>query len=338
MCCVCVCVCVCCVCDGGEEGGGAGVDVEGDAVVGDGVFAGGEKGEVGDGLGGAFGEFPETFAAGAGFLGEEEGPVGFLDEEDVLGDGEGGAFGFFDGESLGAASLAEGEEGAGGAVGGAEGAVGLAEFHEGRVELAGVLGVEEGGGAFPEEGLSLGGVDGGGVVEESGEDAGDVGIDDGDGEAEGEGGHRTGGVAPEAGEGGEGGGVGREAAVVLLEDGPGGFLEVADAVVVAEALPGLEELGFGGGGEGGEIGEGGEEALEAAVLSDRRDGGLLEHDLGDEDRVGIGGAAPGVVLAVGLEPAEEGAAEGTAVAEGVFGGGWFQREERIGHCLRKVER
>ena len=266
-------------------------------------------------------------------------------EEGLEGLAEGGGHGEV-GEGFGRVVLFEGvgggggEEGggAGGAVGGAEGAVGLAEFHEGRVELAGVLGVEEGGGAFPEEGLSLGGVDGGGVVEESGEDAGDVGIDDGDGEAEGEGGHRTGGVAPEAGEGGEGGGVGREAAVVLLEDGPGGFLEVADAVVVAEALPGLEELGFGGGGEGGEIGEGGEEALEAAVLSDRRDGGLLEHDLGDEDRVGIGGAAPGVVLAVGLEPAEEGAAEGTAVAEGVFGGGWFQREERIGHCLRKVER
>lgn len=316
---------------GGEVSGGAGVDVEGDAVVGDGVFAGGEEGEVGDGFGGAFGEFPEAFAAGAGFLGEEEGAVGLLDEEDVLGDGEGVALGLFDGEGLGATGLAEGAEGAGGAVGRAEGAVGLAEFHEGGVELAGVVRVEEGGGAGPEEGLSLGGVDGGGVVEESGEDAGDVGIDDGDGEAEGEGGHRAGGVGAKAGEGGEGGGVGGEAAVVQFEDGPGGFLEVADAVVVAEALPGLEEFGFGGGGEGGEVGEGGEEALKAAVLSDSRDGGLLEHDLGDEDGVGIGGAAPGVVLAVGLKPAEEGAAEGAGVAAGVFGGGWFQREERIEH-------
>lgn len=35
--------------------------------------------------------------------------------------------------------------------------------------------------------------------------------------------------------------------------------------------------------------------------------------------------APGVVFAVGLEPAEEGAAEGAFVAEGVFGGGWFHQ-------------
>lgn len=263
----------------GDLGGGAGVDVESDAVVGDGVFVGGEEGEVGDGFLVAFGELPEAVAAGAGFLGEEDMAVGFADEEDVLGDLDGGAFGFFGGEMLRFRCLAELAGRAVGAVGSAGTAVGLAEFHDGGVELAGGVGIDELGGAVPKEGLAGGGVDGGGVVEEAREDAGDVGVDDGNGFAEGEGGDGSGGIAADAGESLEGGGVGGEGAVVIVEDGEGCLLEVADAVVVAEAFPGLKEGALFGGGESGEVGEGGEELFEAAVLADGGDGGLLKHDL-----------------------------------------------------------
>jgi ribonuclease HIII len=304
--------------------GRAGVDVEGDAVVGDGVTAGGEEGKVGHGFGGALGEFPEAFPPGSRLLGEEEGVVWFADEEDVFGDGHGGPFRFLAREVFRIAGLAEGADRAVEAVGFAQGAVGLPEFHEGGVELARMGGIDQGRRAVPEEGLAGGGVDRGGVVEEAGEDAGDVGIDDGDGLAEGKGGDCPGGVASEAGEGQERGGIARERAIVMIEDGLGGLLEIADAVVVAEAFPGFEELRFTGRGEGGDIGKSGEESLEPTVLPDCGDGGLLEHDLRDENGVGIGCLPPGVVFAVGIKPPEQGAAEGAGVLQGVLGRRWFQ--------------
>jgi hypothetical protein len=45
------------------------------------------------------------------------------------------------------------------------------------------------------------------------------------------------------------------------------------------------------------------------VGDDGSDLGLLEHELGDEDRVGIGGAAPGKIAGVLAIPVEERAPE-----------------------------
>lgn len=61
----------------------------------------------------------------------------------------------------------------------------------------------------------------------------------------------------------------------------GGFLEVSDAVIVAEAFPRSQDGFFGGFGDGGDGGEGFEEFLEASIRGDGGDGGLLEHDLGN---------------------------------------------------------
>lgn len=85
----------------------------------------------------------------------------------------------------------------------------------------------------------------------------------------------TSGVRSDAGEGFEGVGVGGEGAVEVSEEGLCGFLEVSDAVVVAESFPGAEDFCFGRSGNGFDIGEFGEEFLEATVGDDRGDGGLL---------------------------------------------------------------
>lgn len=307
------------------------MDVEGDAVVGDGVFVGGEDGEVGYRFGGALREFPESLAAGSGFLGEEEGAIRLLGEEDVLGDLDRGAAFLLSGQVGGLCAMAKLPDRAGGALGLAEGAGGLAELHEGGVELARMGGIDKGGGVVPKLALAVGGVDGGGVVKEAGEDPGDVGIDDGDGLAKGEGGDCPSGIASDAREVSELLETGWEAAFMVVEDCLGGFLEVADPVIVSETFPSLEELRLGRCGEGGEVGKAGEKLLESPVLAHGSDGGLLQHDLRDENGVGIGGLAPRVVFAVGFEPAQEGTAEGAGVAQGVLGGGWFQDARKIEH-------
>ena len=120
-----------------------------------------------------------------------------------------------------------------------------------------------------------------------------------------------------------------EDSVVFVEKNACGFLQIADAVVVAEAFPCFEEGGFVGSGEGGEVGELGEEELEAFVLPHGGDGGLLKHDLGDHDGVGVGGAAPRVIESVFAEPTLEGVLKGAFVAERVLGGWRLQVWERL---------
>lgn len=294
-------------------------------MMGDGVAMGREGFEVGAGFGRAEGKFPEAAASGIVSGREEEG-VFFEIEEGVFGDLEEGSGRFFGGEGVGGGSLAEVADGAEKAGGLGGGAMGLAEFHEGGVKEARVGLVEEVVGALPEDFLAGGGIDGGGVVEEAGEDAGDVAIDEGGGLVEGEAAESAGGVGADAGEGGEGLGILRETSVEVFDDGAGRFLEVADAVVISESFPGAEDFFFGGGGDFVDVGEGGEEFFESLVGDDRGDGGLLKHDLGDEDGPRVGGLAPGVGFGVFEEPLDEGGAEGAAVFEGMAARGNFFHE------------
>lgn len=59
---------------------------------------------------------------------------------------------------------------------------------------------------------------------------------------EGEAADCAGGVGTDAGEGFQGRGIGGEVAVKVGEHGLGSFLEVADAVVVAEPFPSAEDF------------------------------------------------------------------------------------------------
>jgi hypothetical protein len=111
---------------------------------------------------------------------------------------------------------------------------------------------------------------------DSGQDALDVAIKDGDILLKGDGSNGTGGVGADTGqceEFGEGGG---KFSRVLSHDGAGEGVEVASAAVVAESFPVFEDFIFGGGGEGGPIRERGEPAGE--VGEDGGDLCLLAHE------------------------------------------------------------
>ncbi len=256
------------------------VEVEGDFVVGDDVAVGAEGGEVGAFFGVAEGEFPEAFAAGV-VAGGEEDLVVFEPEEGVFGDFDEGFARLFDGEGFGGVGLAEVFDGAEEAGGVSRGADGLAEFHEGGVEGAGGFLIEEGFRGGPDDFLTFGGVDGFCFVEEAGDDAGDVSIDDGGWLIEGEATDGTSSVFSDAGEGEELSGVGGEGAVEVRDYGLSGALEVPDAIVVSESFPGAEDFSFGGLGDALDGGEFVEEFFETLVCDDGGDGGLLKHDFRD---------------------------------------------------------
>jgi len=144
-------------------------------------------------------------------------------------------------------------------------------------------------------------------IEEAGEDASDVCFDDRDRLVEGEGGNGVRGVSANSGERLNRRKVFRENAGVLLHYDDGSGLQISSAGVVAESLPGVKDVVFGSGGEGGEIREAAEPFI--VIRNDGRNLSLLKHELGDEDRVRIGGAAPRKIARVMSVPFEERAPE-----------------------------
>lgn len=136
--------------------------------------------------------------------------------------------------------------------------------------------------------------------EEARQDADDVAVEDGRGLVEGDAGDRPGGVGADAGQL-EYGGVGaREFAVVAREDFAGGLLHVADAGVIAEAFPEFVDGGGVGVGEGWDVGQRAHPAF--PIGDDSFDLGLLEHDFGNPDGVGIRGASPREVAGLRRKP------------------------------------
>jgi hypothetical protein len=70
----------------------------------------------------------------------------------------------------------------------------------------------------------------------------------------------------------------------------GGGMKIPGAVVIAEALPGVENIVLRSAREGSEVRK---SAKPFIIIRDHRgDLSLLEHELGDEDRVRIAGFAP----------------------------------------------
>lgn len=157
---------------------------------------------------------PEAFTAGVFRFGEED-FVLFEDEEGVFFDWDDFFAGLFEREFFGLLSLTEGGDGAGKAGRFPRAADGLAELHEGGIEEARAGPVENLIGPGPELFRSGASVDGSGEVEEAGEDAGDIPIDDGGGTIEGEGADGAGGVGSDARKLAEFGGVLGEGAGVV---------------------------------------------------------------------------------------------------------------------------
>ena len=84
--------------------------------------------------------------------------------------------------------------------------------------------------------------------------------------------------------------AGKDSPVSILHD-LGGGMKIPGAVVIAEALPGVENIVLGSAGDRSEIRE---SAKPFIIIRDYGgDLGLLKHELGYEDRVRIAGFSPG---------------------------------------------
>jgi hypothetical protein len=84
-------------------------------------------------------------------------------------------------------------------------------------------------------------------------------------------------------------------------------MKISRACIIAEALPRTEHVIFGSASQRDKI----REAAEPLVVKGDHGGdlSLLKHELGDEDGVGIAGAAPWQITAVAVIPAQKSALE-----------------------------
>ena len=136
------------------------------------------------------------------------------------------------------------------------------------------------------------------------EDALDVAVEDRRARAEREAGDRRRRRSPDAGQARDVGERFRKLAGMSLDDELRGAVEVAGTRVIAEPAPQAQDLVLARRGEAGDVGKAGAEAL--VVRDDRRNLRLLQHDLGEPDRVRIARALPGQVVApVAALPADD---------------------------------
>ena len=139
----------------------------------------------------------------------------------------------------------------------------------------------------------------------TGQDTDAVGVDGGHVVTERKRADRPGGVRPHAGEGAQRRVlVGHDTAVLGHHRG-GGPVQVQRPTVVAQTGPQSDDRRRSGGAAGRRGGEGGEEAL--VVRHDAVHLGLLQHDLGDEDRPRVARLPPGQVAPVFLPPLQQAA-------------------------------
>ena len=226
----------------------------------------------------------------------EQNAAAFYDPRTVFAERDGFCARSFDGEQFGVARAALLTHGAEQALRLRWDAEQRAEFHEGGGVETPAAFWEQCFRGTPQDRGPFRSVDGLVQIEQAREDAGDVGVDGGDGEVEGETRDGSGGVATDAGQARDRGGIGREDAAVFGDDLPRGAMEISRAGVVAETLPHAEHLGFGRGGECGEIREPREPAF--VKWDDGGDLSLLEHELGNHDGVRIVRAPPREIASV----------------------------------------
>lgn len=94
---------------------------------------------------------------------------------------------------------------------------------------------------------------------------------------------------------------------MLLADRDSRGPEISGPRIITEPLPGMENVGLGCVGENSDAGETPEPFI--VIRNDGRDLGLLKHELGNEDRVGICRTSPGQIAAVYPVPGEKRAPE-----------------------------
>ena len=140
-------------------------------------------------------------------------------------------------------------------------------------------------------------------IEEAGKQASDVGFHDGDGFIERESGESVCGIAANTRKILDIDQSARKAAAMFFHHGDSRGAEITGAGVIAETLPGVQNVMFGSNCQSGEIGE----ALQPLFIirDDGSDLRLLKHELRDEDGVRVVGVAPGKIAAVLTVPGEE---------------------------------
>jgi len=124
----------------------------------------------------------------------------------------------------------------------------------------------------------------------------------------GDAGNGCGGVAPDPGQFAESCGGMRNLAAKFAAHLPGGLVQETGAAVVAQAAPQRQHAVHG---SRGQRRDGGKRLQKPAiVLEHGGDAGLLEHDLGDPDTVGIAIVPPGQVAPVRGIPGQQRPAQG----------------------------
>ena len=78
-------------------------------------------------------------------------------------------------------------------------------------------------------------------------------------------------------------------------------MEIASSSIIAQALPGVQNVRFS---RSGKRANSGEAAQPPIIVRDNSGGlGLLEHDFGNEDGIGVAALAPGEIAFVTQKPA-----------------------------------
>jgi hypothetical protein len=182
-----------------------------------------------------------------------------------------------------------------------------AEIDKRRIVNAGGIFWNERPGALPELFPASGSIDWAVKIKQAGQNASSVGFDNRNWLIKGERGNGIGRVTTDTGQFTGCREIARESASMAMLDGFRNRMQIASSRVIAEALPRVEYVTFRSPGQGGEI----REAAEPLIII-RDNGGnlsLLEHELGDEDGVGIASLAPGEETTVCMIPTRQGCAE-----------------------------
>ena len=164
---------------------------------------------------------------------------------------------------------------------------------------------------MPDSFASSAGVDGLLVIVNAGEQARDVCIDDRHGLIKSESCDGVCGVTADAGKIANRGWTDRQSATMSISHNFRGGVQMSSACIIAESLPGVQDVIFRGSGQGAEIGEPTEPVI--IIWDHGSDLCLLEHELGHEDAVRIAGVAPGKIAAMATMPAKKRLAEGADV-------------------------
>jgi len=144
-------------------------------------------------------------------------------------------------------------------------------------------------------------------IKQARQNASSIGFDNRNWLIKGERGNGIGRITPDTGQFTDCREIARESASMVMLDGFRNRMQIASSRVIAEALPRVQDVTFRSPDQGGEIWE----AAEPLIII-RDNGGnlsLLEHELGDEDGVGIASLAPGKGAAMAAIPIRQGRAE-----------------------------